>query len=124
MGATGKPKIFSYHKQEANAALWFIIPSFFLLVVFVFYPMIRALFLSFNSYQLIGKNTTYIGIENYIDLLKDKSFLYSIWHSFYFAIIVIPIQTVIALGLALLIRGKFIGVGLFRTAYFLPVVIS
>src|SRR5690606_35882554 len=45
-------------------------------------------------------------------------------NALYFAGVVIPLQTAIALGLALLVKKPFRGVGVFRTIYFLPVVVS
>jgi multiple sugar transport system permease protein len=113
-----------YDKQESRAAFLFILPAFLLLLLFIFYPMISAFVFSFQNYNLIGSTSTFTGLSNYEKLLSDSAFLSSIWHSFYFAIIVIPVQTAIALALALLIKGKFRGVGLFRTLYFLPVVVS
>jgi multiple sugar transport system permease protein len=114
----------SYEKQEARAAFGFILPAFVLLVVFIFYPMIHAFIISFQDYNLISSNNTFIGLDNYKSLLKDKSFLASLGHSFYFAVIVIPVQTAVSLGLALLIRRPFAGRNVFRTIYFLPVVVS
>ena len=113
-----------YDKQESRAAFLFILPAFILLLLFIFYPMTSAFVFSFKNYNLIGSSSTFAGLSNYEKLLTDSTFLSSIWHSFYFAIIVIPVQTIVALGLALLIKGKFRGVGLFRTIYFLPVVVS
>ncbi|UUZ97339.1 sugar ABC transporter permease [Paenibacillus sp. P25] len=56
--------------------------------------------------------------------MKDRAFFKSLGNSFYFAVIVIPIQTSIALGLALLVQKKTAAAGLFRTLYFIPVIIS
>lgn len=113
-----------FDKQETRAAFLFIIPALVLLVLFIFYPMARALLISFENYNLISANSSPAGFDNYTQLLKDDSFLSSLGHSFYFAAVVIPLQTLIALGLALLVRRVFRGVGLFRTIYFLPVVVS
>jgi len=115
-----------YDAQESRAAILFIIPAFVLLAVFIFYPMARALLISFQNYNLIGgaSSASFAGLSNYKSLLSDESFGTSLWHSFYFALIVIPVQTAIALGLALLVKRPLRGVGLFRTVYFLPVVVS
>ncbi|REE90637.1 carbohydrate ABC transporter membrane protein 1 (CUT1 family) [Paenibacillus taihuensis] len=113
-----------YDKQEMRAAFLFILPALLLLILFIFYPMARALLISFQNYNLISANTSPAGLANYRQLFEDSSFLESLGHSFYFAAVVIPLQTVIALGLALLVRRVFRGVGLFRTVYFLPVVVS
>jgi multiple sugar transport system permease protein len=114
----------SFQKHEQATALWFIFPAFTLLLLFVFYPMLQAFIISFKNYSLVGAGGVFVGLDNYVNLLKDRSFLNSLGHSFYFAAIVIPIQTSIALGLALLIQKKTATTSLFRTIYFIPVIIS
>ena len=114
----------AYDKQESKAAYLFIVPAFLLLAVFIFYPMVRALIISFQNYNLIAAQSSFAGFANYGKLFEDGAFGASLWHSFYFTLIVLPVQTAISLGLALLVQKKFRGVGFFRTVYFLPVVVS
>ncbi|WP_410511334.1 sugar ABC transporter permease [Paenibacillus sp. BR2-3] len=115
---------FRFLKSEEWTAWWFVLPSLALLLIFVFYPMLQAFFISFQNYNLVGSTKTFVGLDNYKSLMTDMDFLNSLKHSFYFAIIVIPIQTCISLGMAILIQKKVIMTGLFRTLYFIPVVIS
>ncbi|BCG58652.1 ABC transporter permease [Paenibacillus sp. URB8-2] len=114
----------SFLRGEEMTAWWFVLPSFALLLIFVFYPMLQAFIISFQNYNLVGGTKSFVGLDNYKSLMTDHSFLASLGHSFYFAIIVIPIQTCISLGMALLIQKKVVATGLFRTLYFIPVVIS
>lgn len=114
----------SFRKHEQATAFWFIFPAIALLLVFVFYPMLQAFLISFKNYSLVGAGDVFVGMDNYVHLMKDRAFFNSLKHSFYFALIVIPIQTSIALGLALLIQKKTATAGLFRTLYFIPVIIS
>lgn len=113
-----------YLKGEEITAWWFVFPSLALLLVFVFYPMLQAFVISFQNYNLVGSTRSFVGLDNYKTLVTDREFLSSLRHSFYFAIVVIPIQTCISLGMALLIQKKIVLTGLFRTLYFIPVVIS
>ncbi|MDQ0194663.1 carbohydrate ABC transporter permease [Paenibacillus wynnii] len=117
-------KPFRFQKSEEMTAWWFVLPSLALLLIFVFYPMLQAFIISFQNYNLVGSTKSFVGLDNYKSLLTDMDFLNSLKHSFYFAIIVIPIQTCISLGMALLIQKKVVMTGLFRTLYFIPVVIS
>jgi multiple sugar transport system permease protein len=121
---SSKKKSQSFRKHEQATAFWFIFPAIALLLVFVFYPMLQAFLISFKNYSLVGAGDVFVGMDNYVHLMKDRAFFNSLKHSFYFAIIVIPIQTSIALGLALLIQKKTATSGLFRTLYFIPVIIS
>jgi ABC-type sugar transport systems, permease components len=113
-----------YEKQESRAAFLFILPAFVLLAVFIFYPMLHALVISFQNYNLIAAEHHFNGIANYRKLFSDETFGASLWHSFYFTLVVLPVQTAISLGLALLVQKKFRGVGFFRTVYFVPVAVS
>jgi multiple sugar transport system permease protein len=119
-----KEKSSRFQKHEQMTAIWFVLPAFLLLLVFVFYPMIQAFVISFQNYTLVGDTKSFVGLDNYTALFKDQEFLSSLKHSLYFAAVVIPIQTSISLGLALLIQKKRWMTGFFRTTYFIPVVIS
>lgn len=121
---SSKSKSKSFRKHEQATAFWFIFPAIALLLVFVFYPMLQAFLISFKNYSLVGAGDVFVGMDNYVHLMKDRAFFNSLKHSFYFALIVIPIQTSIALGLALFIQKKTATAGLFRTLYFIPVIIS
>ncbi|GIO15470.1 ABC transporter permease [Cohnella xylanilytica] len=111
-------------RREQAAAWWFVLPALAVLLVFVFYPMIQAFVISFQNDSLLGGSRSFVGLDNYKNLLRDAQFLGSLKHSFHFAIVVIPVQSAIALGLALLIQKQARLTGLFRTAYFIPVVVS
>lgn len=114
----------SEKKNEALAAYLFILPALILLIIFLLIPMVQAFQNSFYDYNLISSKKIFTGLSNYKKLISDTNFLTSIKNSFYFGLIVIPIQTTLALGLALLIKKSFRGVGIFRTIYFLPYAIS
>ncbi|MBW5444810.1 ABC transporter permease subunit [Cohnella sp. CFH 77786] len=115
---------FSYRNREIAAAWLFTAPSLILLAVFMFYPMLRAFCLSFSDSNLIRPGADFVGLANYARLLEDAPFWHSLGHSFFFGIVVIPVQTVIAFALALLVQRRLPGIGFFRTVYFLPVVVS
>jgi ABC-type sugar transport system permease subunit len=63
---------------------------------------------------------TFINFENYIKLFQDKDFWQAFKNTIYFTVVVVPVQTALALGLALLVAEKTRGVAFFRTMYFAP----
>lgn len=63
-----------------------------------------------------------IGDRQYAIIAKDATFWKALLNNFYFALVVVPVQTSIALGLAILINQKLKGMNVYRTAYFSPVV--
>lgn len=111
-------------RQEERTAWLFILPALAALLLFVFYPMVKAFFISFQNYNMVGGTRSFNGLDNYRTLLNDSEFLASLRHSLFFAVIVIPVQTAISLGLAMLIQRASRFTSLFRTAFFIPVVVS
>ena len=64
------------------------------------------------------------GTTQYTVLAGDSVFLRSVVNIFYFAIVIVPVQGGLGLVLALLVNQKLRGINIFRTIYFIPVVIS
>lgn len=103
---------------------WFFV-SFAIVfaLIFIAYPVIKSFLMSFQTIQ--GFNTEFVGIKNYIRLLSDSTFKISMWNSFLFLIIQVPVMLLIALVLASLLNSKmFKFKGFFRTAIFIPCVTS
>ncbi len=114
----------SLEQSEKLAGLGFILPVSILLLIFMFYPIIQAFIISFQEFNLVSAEKSFIGLKNYMNLLQDEAFIASLKHSFHFAIVVVPVQGAIALGLALLVQKKSKVNAVFRTLFFIPVVIS
>ncbi len=114
----------AFGKREERAAWLFILPASIALLLFTFYPMINAFVISFKDYSLINPDSSFVGLDNYRSLMSDPKFLGSLRHSFHFAIVVIPVQAAVALGMALLVYRTSWVSGLFRTTFFMPVVIA
>jgi multiple sugar transport system permease protein len=110
-------------KEEATS--WaFAAPAMLLLLFFLIIPFFMAIYFSFTDQRLVpGPNpTSFVGLQNFVRVFLDEIFLRALLNNFLFTIFVVPIQTVFALSLALLINQKIKGVMVFRTIYFSPVV--
>jgi len=94
-----------------------LIPSVFLIVVFKIYPILLTLI---GSFLVKGS----LSLANYSVLLKDPVFWSSFLVTVKFSIIVTPVQILLALILAFLVNTKLKGIEIFRTIYYLPVVVS
>lgn len=96
-------------------------------LVFTLIPIIRSAFLSFNKVRVTteGIKTTFIGIQNYKDaLLMDVKFVDTLISYVGEIIIYVPIVLVFSLSMALMLNMNIKGKGLFRTIFFLPVIIT
>lgn len=115
----------SRRRNESMVAWLFSAPALILLIIFLVIPFVMAIGLSFTDQRLIPNPnlpTQVIGFRNFLRLLDDQAFLRGILNNFYFVLVVVPIQTSLALGLAMLINQKIKGMNVFRTVYFAPVV--
>ncbi len=113
--------------REAAPAILMATPATLGLAVFVALPFVIAIGLSFFNAQLNQvRPPTFLGLEYYVRLFTDPvtsgPFLRSLLNNFVFALVVIPLQTGLALLLAVLLNRKLKGIPLFRAFFFLPVV--
>ncbi|SFG63485.1 carbohydrate ABC transporter permease [Oribacterium sp. WCC10] len=109
------------NRNESTSAAVLVTPSVFLLIAFLLVPMIYTVYFSVFRYQIMRpQDMTFINIENYIKLFQDKDFWQAFKNTIYFTVVVVPVQTALALGLALLVAAKTRGVAFFRTMYFAP----
>ncbi len=112
---------FKIAKQE-KAAFFFLLPSLLLLLLFVFWPIIHSLVLSFQDWNLLDDEHAFIGMQNYEQMWQDSRFWNSVLQTALFTLGVVPIGIMFSLGFALLCNESLKGLSFFRTVYFLPVV--
>ena len=103
---------------------WLLIGPFALtLLVFFVYALARAVYFSFTDYNLFSE-PQWVGLSNFLAILQDKLFLVALFNTLLFAVIVTLLQTVLALGLAVVIGGNFFGKNVFRVAFYVPAILS
>ncbi|MGD2104620.1 MAG: sugar ABC transporter permease [Anaerolineae bacterium] len=120
-----QPSISSRDRSDVLMGWLFSAPALMLLAVFLAAPFLMAVGLSFTGQRLIPNPnlpTQFVGLRNYMRLLEDEAFLRGLVNNFYFAGVVVPLQTGLALFLAILVNQKLKGMNVFRTIYFSPVV--
>lgn len=113
--------------RETRAALLMVAPALLGLAIFVLIPFLMAGWLSLHNIRLnSGQPAKWFGLEQYRRILLDSTFRGDFYraliNNFTFAAIVVPLQTGLALGLALMLNRPLRGMAVFRTFFFLPVV--
>lgn len=99
-----KPSRFSMRRiGDLKIALIFIFPALIGFVVFFLIPTIRGIYLSFTEYSILG-DPTWIGIKNYTAIFSDDLFWNAMSVTVQYVALNIGFQTVIAIGLALLMH--------------------
>ena len=102
-----------------------LLPAAVLVLTFLIIPIVLTFILAFTNARLISPQPArFIGLDNFIRLFGSDTFWASLRNTVIFAIVIVPIQSALALCLAVLINVKMRGVNFFRTIYFLPVVTS
>jgi multiple sugar transport system permease protein len=110
-------------QREALAAYLFILPDALGLAIFVALPMLFSLSLGFFSVNGFG-GFRFIGLANFQRMLIDPLFRKSLWVTFVYVLILVPALYVTGLGLALLVNRRTRFVGVFRSMFFVPNVVS
>ncbi|MFC6359246.1 carbohydrate ABC transporter permease [Luteococcus peritonei] len=107
-------------RREALAGLAFISPWIIGLLVFTVISMSWSLKLSFQHYDLASGVGTPAGMDNYRLLFEDPKVGVALRNTFVYALLAVPVDLALALGLALLLAGVRRGKGLLRTIWYLP----
>jgi len=102
----------------------FLFPALCLLGVFLFYPIVYLLYLSFTTGSFTLEGVKWVGLHNYQRLLTDADFWQVLSNTGYFVIATLVPSIVIPLGLAVLLNRTFALRGLLRAAYFIPSITS
>lgn len=106
-------------KKHSLTGWTFLLPAAALILIFCFYPMFQAIFLSLSKGMWDTKN--WVGIANYSRILKDKTFRQCLFNTFFYFVFQVPIMLLLALLLAQLLNNpKIKGKGIIRTLIFLP----
>ncbi|MBM4431345.1 MAG: sugar ABC transporter permease [Chloroflexi bacterium] len=111
-------------RGELLTAISFLAPSALILLVFVVLPVVGAFLLSFAEWNLLAREPSFVGLQNYIDMLRKPDLWRVIRNTLYFSILKIPVDMALSLGIALLLNQKLRGLSFYRTAFFLPVITS
>jgi len=122
-------------KRGEGLAGWvFTAPMLIILGLFLFIPVLMALWVSVSDWtgrgSPISGSVNFVGLENYKDVtsgggLDERNFGISMRNNAWYVLLVVPIQTVISLFLALMVnRSVLRGRGFFRTAFYFPSVTS
>ncbi len=102
---------------------FFLFPSLAGLLVFLITPMLASLALTFYEWDpLIPTHFTFVGMDNYMTLIKDANFWSALGHTLYFIAGYIPLVLVTGLAAALLMNQKLVGRTFLRGAFFMPVI--
>ncbi|GAA1851281.1 multiple sugar transport system permease protein [Microlunatus capsulatus] len=112
-------------QQNRNRWFWVFVGPFLLgLLVFVYVPILWSVYLSFFDARNTVTPTRFVGLGNYVYLLRDPAFVSSMGTFLVFAAFIVPVTFACSLGLALLVNKARVAQAFFRSAFFLPTACS
>jgi multiple sugar transport system permease protein len=115
--------------NSQRAAWCFAGPALLVISVFFFLPVLAALAMSLTDFDIYAlanlDNLRFVGLHNYVQLLQTPLFWQALGNTLYFVVAGVPLSIAASLGAALLLHSRLTRFkGLFRTAFFAPVVTS
>ncbi len=105
--------------RKLAAAAPFILPSLAGVILFLLLPVVVVLLLSFVKWNFL-QSPSWAGFSNFVTMTRDDHVFHALLISAYYVLLNIPIQTVLALGLAMLLNRALPGMGVFRALFVLP----
>ena len=113
--------------KKTGRLVWsilFLVPALTLFCVFLLNPIIQAVIMSFYKWKgIAGAPMTFVGINNYISVMKSGTFWLSLRNSLFFMIGGFVVLMPLAFVLAYIVTSKIKGVRFFKTAYYIPVML-
>ena len=107
--------------ENAIKKYWpvFLLPTLAAFIIGFIWPFIWGIYLSFHKFITVSK-TTFVGINNYIKVFEDPTFVSAFWFTARFTIVSTILINIIAFMLALALTRGLKGTNAFRTVFFLP----
>jgi sn-glycerol 3-phosphate transport system permease protein len=103
--------------KNLGFGLLFLWPSIILFGLFVFYPLVKSVYLGFYESDPLGNQGDFVGFDQYRSVLGSSDFRHSLWVTFQFTLYTVVPGIVIGLGLAMLANQKLPGISIFRTIF-------
>ncbi len=106
-------------RRDARIGILFASPWIIGFLVFLAYPVVASFVYSFTDFSIL-RPPRLIGLENYSELVRDEVFYKSLVNTLVYTLGAVPLSTVVAIALALLLNTKVRGMAFYRTIFFLP----
>lgn len=111
-------------RKDWPSALFFLSPTMVIFGVFVLFPVVFSFFLSFQQWNMFSSATTYVGLDNYRQIMRNPEFWMVLKNTFVYTLGTVPLNMILSLIIAYFLNKKLVGKKFLRTAFFAPVIMS
>src|SRR3954447_19316815 len=112
------------HWSRNRAGYLFLMPALLLYALFMIYPFVQSIYFTFIEWNGADPVKEWVGLQNYSELIRDNRFWSALKHNVIWVIIGTIAPMIIGMLLAMLLSTKPRGFNFFRTAFFMPQVLS
>jgi len=121
---SNKPRSFSswrrFLTQEDKIAFWFLAPSLVMLLAFMFYPIFYVFVMAVFKTNRVGEMVRFVGLDNFRHIFESEEFTATVVRTIVWTLIAVFAKAVSGLGIALILKQRFMGRKLARTLVILP----
>ena len=113
-------------KQKANNSIinLYYIPALLLFCIFVIYPLIKGLGISFTNWNGFSQNQKYVGLRNYKTFLTDPNILIALRNTIVYGFVSTILQNILGLAYALFLNKRFSGRSITRVIIYLQAMVA
>jgi multiple sugar transport system permease protein len=123
--APGRGSLFGARVREAGWGYLFVLLPMAVFGLFFIYPLVYGIYISFFEWGILGKAPgATASTQNYHALWDDQVFHRAMRNTFEYAILVVPLEMALGLLLALVINARIRGRAFFRSAFYVPSIVS
>ena len=123
--ASAPPRISAWSRLASNRnwlGMWFMLPAAAFLVLFLAYPLVLGIWLSFTDAR-IGQSGAFVGLDNYADLWDDDVFWLSVFNTLLYTLVASVVKFAVGLHLALLLNERMPFKAIIRAVVLIPFIV-
>lgn len=114
-----------YSTRETVGGILFSLPYLLLFTVFLFYPLLKGLYISFFAWDAVHPSqSTFVGLQNYVQMFNDPLFWKALLNTVFFVVLTVPPLLVVPFLLALGVNRNVKGRGALRVIFFSPYILT
>ena len=112
--------------KSRKTGLIYIMPWLIGFIILTIWPILSSFYYALTDYSLarVGQTPEFLGLQNYLNLFKDQSFIQSLKATLIYTVFTVPLQLAFALFVAFILNFKLKAISFYRAAYYVPSILG